>query len=236
MAVLRVPRILCYMITNALGIVAGAAALNALVKARHDRDNAAAYAVSISPFPNLTVSININDILTSGGFLAAGELLLAIIAFFSYACLLVPSVTARTEHHKGLQTLGLASWVFALLWTFGSAIPTTIYGRNRSAKTEAYLAGVALPPATVSALQKATGIDPHYWIHGYTKFLVIAPWPLIFFAILSTILTFIAWSRTDYAAGAGGRHNAGYPHNNDGRANDNLSDDKRGEARMVEDA
>lgn len=241
MAVLRIPRIAAYMITNALGIVAGAAALNALVKARHTRDADAAFAVSLSPFPNFSVSINLNDILTAGGFLAAGELLLSIIAFFAYVCLLFPSIMKRTEYRKGLQAIGLGWWSFGLAWTIATAIATTVLGRNGTAKTNAYVAGVALPPATVAALQAATGLNSHYWIHGYTKFLVISAWPLIFFGIISLVLTIIAYRRTDYTAGhveynerAGGAYPAADNTVKSDRTSESIEEKKNGDVRMAE--
>jgi len=203
MAVLRTPRLIAYILTNWMGIIAGAAALNGLVKARHERDRDAAIAVSLAPFPNFTVSIDINDILTVGGFQAAGSLLLSIIAFFSAVALLFPSFHHHTENRKGVQPFAIGCWIFGLVWTFGTAVATTVYGVNRSAKNAAFVDGTALPPNVVSALQAAAGLDAHYWIHSYTKFLVIAAWPLIGLTIVSLALTVIAHQRT--------KHSAAYP-------------------------
>lgn len=203
MAFLRVPRLIAYILTNWMGIIAGAAALNGLVKARHERDKDAAIAVSLAPFPDFTVSININDILTVGGFQAAGELLISLIAFFSAVALLLPRLHHHTENRKGVQPFAIGCWTFALLWTFATAVVTTVFGVNRSAKNNAYVSGVALPPNVVSALQAAAGLDAHYWIHSYTKFLVISAWPLIGLTALSLALTVIAHKRT--------KHSAAYP-------------------------
>jgi len=208
MTTLRLPRIVFYILTNWLAIVAGGAALNALVKARHDRDRNIKLAVQLSPLPNFSVDIDLNDILTSGGFLAAGELLLSLIAFFSAVCLIFPPLIRHTEK-KSVQGFAVGCWIFGLLWTFASAVATTDYAVNRDAKVKAYSNGVQLDPQIVSALQKATGLSPKYWIHGYTKFLAIAPWPLMPFAIISLALTIVAWQRApSYPSGAPYSENA----------------------------
>jgi len=121
--------------------------------------------------------------------------------------------------------------------------------RMREAKTNAYVDGVALPPATVAALQAATGLNAHYWIHGYTKFLVISAWPLIFFATISTVLTAIAYRRTDYTAGRleynnnnttnNGRAGA-YPAVDNtvksDRTSESMEEKKNGDVRLAEEA
>jgi len=207
--VLRIPRLVSYFITWCLGIVAGSAALNGLVKARNDRDRDAKIAEALAPFPNFRVSININDSLTVGGFLAAGELLISIIAFWSFVFLLLSSLAnarrnsklydgahRRTEGKKGVQLFALGCWIFALLWTFASAVPSLDYNRNRNAKTKAWIGDEQLPADTVKALEDASGLESAYWVHGYVKFASITPWPLILFTIISTVLTAMAWRRT----------------------------------------
>jgi len=192
MATLRLLRVVFYTLTNWLAIVAGGASLNGLVRARRDRASNAKLAVQLSPLPNFSVDIDINDILTAGGFLSAGQILLSLIAFFSAVCLIFPPLTHRTEK-KSVQGFAVGCWIFGLLWTFGSAVVTTDFAVNRDAKVKAYSDGVQLSPQVVSALQKATGLSPKYWIHNYTKFLTITPWVLMPFAIISLALTIVAW-------------------------------------------
>jgi len=239
MAVLTIPRLVAYFGTWALGIVAGGAALNGLIKARHDRDADVKLAESLAPFPDFTVTININDSLTAGGFLAAGELLLSIIAFWSFVSLVLASlshhgrsshtlydeVNRRTER-KSTQLFALGWWVFGLFWTFGTAVASLDYGVNRDATTKAYIAGVEVPAATVAQLQKATGLSSAYWVHGYTKFADISPWPLIVFTIASTVLTYLAYKHTP-AHGAAVNETTAYGANNEmteGRTSESIDE------------
>jgi hypothetical protein len=235
-----------------LGIVAGSAALNGLVKARNDRDRDAKIAEALAPFPDFRVSININDSLTVGGFLAAGELLISIIAFWSFIFLFLSSLAnsrrnsklfdgahRRTEGKRGVQLFALVCWIFALLWTFASAVPSLDYNRNRNAKTKAWIGDTQVPPETVQALEDASGLESAYWVHGYVKFASITPWPLILFTIISTVLTAMAWRRTpanavsyndNRAAGAvGGRGGV-----ETDRTSDSLNDEKHGVAKHAE--
>lgn len=138
-------------------------------------------AVSLAPFPNFTVSIDINDILTVGGFQAAGSLLLSIIAFFSAVALLFPQFHHHTENRKGVQPFAIGCWIFGLVWTFGTAAATTVYGVNRSAKNAAFVDGTALPPNVVR----------------YVIFL-IPTYTLSFFFLLSAGASFDTSNRVDW--------------------------------------
>lgn len=129
--------------------------------------------------------------------------MLSLIAFFSAVCLIFPALTRHTEK-KSVQGFAVGCWIFGLLWTFGSAVATTDYAVNRDAKVRAYSNGVQLDPKVVScvyfhflwfhslsrmereltcvlvspdfsALQKATGLSPKYWIHGYSNVSLFLP-------------------------------------------------------------
>ncbi|KAF8302573.1 hypothetical protein DL93DRAFT_2090590 [Clavulina sp. PMI_390] len=92
---------------------------------------------------------------------------------------------------------GLAWWVFGWSWLFASSVAVLDIVHNRSAKNSASVNGVPLPDSTVQQLQAATGLSAEYWIHGYGKFQSISPWPVIFFGLISIVLTFMAVGRSD---------------------------------------
>lgn len=116
----------------------------ARIRSRHDRDHAIRLANQLTGGAT-SVKISIDDSLKAGGFAAAGELLLSLIAFNSMFYLLLASAASpsrggvfaaahRRTERRSTMLFALGCWVFAICWTIGAAAALTDFGVNRSAK------------------------------------------------------------------------------------------------------
>ncbi|KAB5592927.1 hypothetical protein CTheo_3638 [Ceratobasidium theobromae] len=195
---LRTPRLLLLCLTWALGVIGAAAGLNAIIKRN---DQVADIRKAVSPL-GITVNVDTNDLLRSGIVLAVGCLLLAIVTSFFIGLLVLDSLKPRGSIPFSTRTLGLqkASLAFLTLWVFACLIPVTKFAAERSAAVAAYTGGVQLPDSLVRSTESRLGFSRVYWDQLYVRLLTIAPWITFAFALVTTIVTFMAASEASSEA------------------------------------
>ncbi|CAE6526248.1 unnamed protein product [Rhizoctonia solani] len=197
---LRTPRLFLLSLTWALSVVGAAAGLNAIVK-RNDQVASIKQAVAAL---RITVSVNTNDILRSGIVLAVGCLLLAIVTSIFIGLLVLDSLKPPGTNPISTRTLGAQTGLLAFLtiWIFACLVAVTKFAANGSAAVAAYLGGAKVPDSLVHATETQLGFSRVYWDQLYVRILTVAPWVTFLFALISTIVSFVA-SRKRTAEGSG---------------------------------
>ncbi|KAG8741035.1 hypothetical protein FRC10_003419 [Ceratobasidium sp. 414] len=186
---LRTPRLVILAFTWALGVVGAAAGLNAIVKRN---DQVAAIRKAVSPL-HITVNVDTNNILRSGIVLAVGCLLLAIAASIFIGLILLDSRKSSTST-LSTRTLPAQTGILAFLsvWIFATVVAVTKFAAHGSASVRAYSGGTQLPDSLVRGTEKALGFSRVYWAQLYVRILTVAPWVTFLFALIATVVTFMA--------------------------------------------
>lgn len=188
---LRTPRLFLLGLTWALGVVGAAAGLNAIVK-RNDQVSTIKKAVAAL---RITVFVNTNDLLRSGIVLAVGCLLLAIVTSIFIGLLILDSLKPPSSSSPiSTRTLGAQTGLLAFLtiWIFACLVAVTKFAANGSAAVAAYTGGVKLPDSLVHATEASLGFSRVYWDQLYVRILTVAPWVTFLFALITTIVSFMA--------------------------------------------
>ncbi|KAH7345081.1 hypothetical protein B0J17DRAFT_624320 [Rhizoctonia solani] len=180
---LRTPRLFLLGLTWALGVVGAAAGLNAIVKRNHQ---VATIKEAVAAL-RITVFVNTDDILRSGIVLAVGCLLLALVTSIFIGLLVLDSIKPPASNPISTRTLGLQSGLLAFLtiWLFAS---------TGGAAVAAYTGGIKVPDSLVHATEARLGFSRVYWdqLYDVVRILTIAPWITFFFALITTIVSFVA--------------------------------------------
>ncbi|CAE6458924.1 unnamed protein product [Rhizoctonia solani] len=187
---LRTPRLFLLGLTWALGVVGAAAGLNAIVKRNHQ---VATIKEAVAAL-RITVFVNTDDLLRSGIVLAVGCLLLAIVTSIFIGLLVLDSIKPPTSNPISTRTLGLQSGLLAFLtiWIFACLVAVTKFAATGGAAVAAYTGGIKVPDSLVHATEARLGFSRVYWDQLYVRILTIAPWITFFFALITTIVSFMA--------------------------------------------
>ncbi|KAG8984359.1 hypothetical protein FRB90_005362 [Tulasnella sp. 427] len=146
--------------------------------------------------PGVTVDIWTSDVWNAGMVEGIAHLFLGATAALAAFALLFSSRVPQFLR-TGMLPLLLALWTFSTIFVLVTSVITTIFVETRQAKVTAYLPnGTKMPDSLVTAFSKQLGMSPEYSTFGYLKFMTIAPWIALLFAVLSTILTFVAYRRS----------------------------------------
>ncbi|CAE6536807.1 unnamed protein product [Rhizoctonia solani] len=187
---LRTPRLFLLGLTWALGVIGAAAGLNAIVK-RNDQVATIKQAVAAL---RITVFVDTNDLLRSGIVLAVGCLLLAIVTSIFIGLLVLDSLKPPSASPISTRTLGFQTGLLAFLtvWIFACIVAVTKFAATGSAAVTAYTGGVRVPDSLVHATEARLGFSRVYWDQLYVRILTIPPWITFLFALITTIVSFVA--------------------------------------------
>ncbi|CAE7208315.1 unnamed protein product [Rhizoctonia solani] len=187
---LRTPRLFLLGLTWALSVIGAAAGLNAIVK-RNDQVASIKQAVAAL---RITVFVDTNDLLRSGIVLAVGCLLLAIVTSIFIGLLVLDSLKPPGTNPISTRTLSVQTGLLAFLtvWIFACLVAVTKFAATGGAAVAAYTGGVRVPDSLVHATETRLGFSRVYWDQLYVRILTIAPWVTFLFALITTVVSFVA--------------------------------------------
>ncbi|PSR71471.1 hypothetical protein PHLCEN_2v12636 [Hermanssonia centrifuga] len=185
-APLRLARLASLSMLFAFGIIGMGVGINALVKF-NDQKREIKRLVS----GGATVNIDTNDVLSSGivltvvcGLLAASSLLFLVPLFVATAF--------------GARTLGVQTGILGFLsvWLFATLVPFTDFFANHQAKVTAFFGNITIPQSTIQQIEASMGATSVYRHIDYLRLPAIIPWFTLLFAVIATVLSFLAQRRT----------------------------------------
>ncbi|KIM33073.1 hypothetical protein M408DRAFT_326733 [Serendipita vermifera MAFF 305830] len=190
---LKAPRLGLLFLTWCFGVIGGSVGLNAVVK----RNIQVANTQALVAASGIVVNIDTSSLLNPGIVLTVGCTVLAIVASIWLGLLLLDmrkSASAVSKEPISTRTLPLQwmSLAFMAVWIFACAVPATLTAVNGEAKVTAFSRGAQLPDALVAATERSLGVDPAYWSNDFVRLQTIPPWIALGFAIITTIVTFVA--------------------------------------------
>lgn len=187
-------RLAVYLLAFAGAIVSIGAVFNAQHETGISKANTQAGVSKLTP--GVTVYIGTSDVWNAGVAEGIANLLLGATSGLAILALLFSSrfpAFLRT----GMMPLLLVLWTLSTVFVLVTSTITTVFVATRQAKVEAFLPnGTRMPDNLVQTFSKQLGMSPEYSTFGYLKFMSIAPWFAFVFALLSTILTVVAWRKS----------------------------------------
>lgn len=184
-------RLVVYFLAFAAAIVS----IGAVFHAQHETGiSKAATQAGVSKLtPGVTVYIGTSDVWNAGIAEGIANLLLGATSGLAILALLFSS-RFPAFLRAGMLPLLLVLWLLSTVAVLVTSVITTVFVTTRQAKVEAFLPnGTQMPDNLVQTFSKQLGMSPVYTTFGYLKFMSIAPWFAFLFALLSTILTVVAW-------------------------------------------
>lgn len=194
---LKLARLVSLFLAFAFGTIGGSVGLNGLIKSNQSKSTLR----KVLP-AGITVAIGINDVYHSGVVLTTVCTLIAVLSTL-FILLTLWSSTQRAASASGkpdlaTRTLPLQSIVlgFCSVWLFATIIPFTDFFANRAANIAAFLNGVQLPPAAVSAAQQSLGATSVYHKLYYLRLVAVLPWFTFLFSSIAAVVLFLAARRS----------------------------------------
>ncbi|ORY28162.1 hypothetical protein BCR39DRAFT_588852 [Naematelia encephala] len=175
-------QLITYFLSFALGIVSFAACINSLVKRNHDFKQAENLAAGLG----VDLHLSSSDLDDPSYALAAGA---GIVAGFSLL-LLISQIICPKKQLKGALVLLPIILLVGTLLVFGSAITVLRQARTGHLAIFASLHGFALPKDVIQEQAASLGLSLRYWDRSYVRFMAIAPWPLLPFALVASFFAF----------------------------------------------
>ncbi|KAJ7267185.1 hypothetical protein C8J57DRAFT_1326933 [Mycena rebaudengoi] len=191
---LKFPRLVFLFLAFAWALVSFAVGINAFIKSNAQQDRIK----SQVPRPT-SVSIDINNVLQSGGVSTGISAVIAALCFVYMVLLFLDNSrpSGISTHTLRLQYISLAVLAIGLL---AVQIPLTVFTATRSAQVAAFIDGIKLPNTVVKVVEKAIGVKTAYKDFDYLTLLAILPWFAILFTTIAAIVTFMASSHARSAA------------------------------------
>ncbi|KAG9045326.1 hypothetical protein FS837_006489 [Tulasnella sp. UAMH 9824] len=187
-------RLAVYFLAFALAIVSIGAVFNAQHETGISKANTQAGVSKLTP--GVTVYIGTSDVWNAGVAEGIANLLLGATSGLAILALLF-SARFPPFLRTGMMPLLLVLWTLSTVFVLVTSTITTVFVATRQAKVEAFLHnGTRMPDTLVQTFSKQLGMSPEYSTFGYLKFMSIAPWFAFVFALLSTILTVVAWRKS----------------------------------------
>ncbi|KAG8962177.1 hypothetical protein FRC00_010148 [Tulasnella sp. 408] len=187
-------RLAVYFLAFAGAIVSIGAVFNAQHETGISKANTQAGVSKLTP--GVTVYIGTSDVWNAGVAEGIANLLLGATSGLAILALLFSSRFPQFLR-TGMMPLLLVLWTLSTVFVLVTSTITTVFVATRQAKVEAFLPnGTRMPDTLVQTFSKQLGMSPEYSTFGYLKFMTIAPWFAFVFALLSTILTVVAWRKS----------------------------------------
>ncbi|KAH9922124.1 uncharacterized protein B0H18DRAFT_844676, partial [Fomitopsis serialis] len=188
-------RLAALALSFAFGIVALSTGINALAKSSDQKRTLKKDVPSVA-----SVTINTNDVLSSGIVVTVVCALIALVSFLSivHALFFRLRIVKRNPdgnswgalHTRHAPRAGAAALAFLSVWLFATLVPFTDFVANRSAKISANIGGVPLSAGDIQAYQAAFGLTSVYHKLGYLVAGTVLPWIALLFSSLASALSF----------------------------------------------
>ncbi|KAI0047480.1 hypothetical protein FA95DRAFT_1679071 [Auriscalpium vulgare] len=196
---LKKARLTALAVCWALNVVAGSTGLYSLV-----RGNQAKSAFRREAPPGVTLQIDVTNIFHPGVVVTAVTTLISVLTSTFFQMTLFHTLFDRmfSRWVRGgvplaTRTLPAQAAVLALcaLWLLPTQIAYNVVFSTEATHTKAFLEGVQLPAAVVTAAAEAEHVPMTYRDIGYLRTQAIIPWFSWLFAVIAVIVLFVASRR-----------------------------------------